>query len=77
MRKTLRKTIQRDPVRAARVKTVAELLGVSKRQVYRVIDGEQKNDLILETYMQINEGENLLLTAVKQSLEMQGFGPKN
>ena len=69
MLKILRKTKPRDPVIAARVKRTSELIGVSPRQVYRVIQGEQQNEKIMDTYMFLMEGEeNLLIEAVKKAV---------
>ena len=64
----MRKTRGRDTIKAARVIKTADVTGVSKRQVRRVIEGDQKNDKILEVYMEIEEGENLLLEAVKKAV---------
>lgn len=69
MIKTLTKTTHKDPVVAARVKRTAKLVGVSPRQVYRVIKGKQINEKIIDTYMFLQEGEeNLLLEAVKKAV---------
>ena len=52
---------------ATRVKRTAELHGVSKRQVYRVIKGEKFNEEILTTYMFLaGEEENMLVKAAKE-----------
>jgi hypothetical protein len=62
---------ERDPEKAIRVKRTAELAGVSERQVYRVIDGDQKNEEVLRIYMQLSEGENLLIEAIKKAVPIE------
>lgn len=58
---------KRLPEVATRVKRTAELHGVSKRQVYRVIKGEKFNEEILTTYMFLaGEEENMLVKAAKE-----------
>lgn len=61
----MEKSKTRDIQKAARVQKVAEITGYSKRQVQRVINGDQENEMIMRTYMEIAEGENLLLQQVK------------
>lgn len=56
----------RDSEVATRVKRTAELAGVSERYVYLVINGFRRSQKILGIYMQLQEGENLLLQAVKE-----------
>ena len=56
----------RDVRRAANIDYTAELTGVDKRSVQRVLAGDQRNERILSTYMEIDEGINLLLQSVKQ-----------
>ena len=56
----------RDSEVATRVKRTAELTGVDVRSVYRVLNGQQQNEKVLGIYMQLQEGENLLLQAVKE-----------
>jgi hypothetical protein len=70
----MEKTKKRDSAKAARVQKVANMAGVSIRQVYRVINGDQDNEDILSAYMELLEGENQLLVAVK---ELIPFNPKN
>lgn len=57
---------KRDSEVATRVKRTAELSGVDVRSVYRVLNGQQHNEKVLGIYMQLQEGENLLLQAVKE-----------
>ncbi len=68
MSKKLTKVKARDAEKAARVKKTAKLTGVTTKQVYRVINGDQKNEAVLLTYMEFSEGENLLLEAVKRAV---------
>ena len=44
---------------------VAHIHGVTADHVRKVIRGDRENDLILATYMQIIENDNLLLQAAK------------
>jgi response regulator of citrate/malate metabolism len=57
-----------DPLKAAKVKMTADIHRVSTRQVYRVIEGRQKNEKIIDVYMQLDEGINLLIEAVKKEV---------
>lgn len=69
MIKNIRKTTARDSDNATRVKRTAELCGVSTRQVYRVIKGDQVNSSILEIYMFLENGEkNLLIKAIEKAV---------
>lgn len=61
----MEKTIARDSERATRVKKVADLIGVSPRQVYRVLAGDQTNEQVLSAYMALAEGENKILEEVR------------
>lgn len=74
MAKNSEKTRTRDAVKAARVKKVNKITGVSERQIYRVINGEQENEEVVEVFMELTEREeqvfedirtNRLLEAVK------------
>ncbi|RTL47227.1 MAG: hypothetical protein EKK39_14755 [Sphingobacteriales bacterium] len=58
----------RDVKRAALVKKTAELMGVSQRYVNMVLAGERDSDCIISCYMELLEGENLLLEKVRQLL---------
>lgn len=62
----MKNTITRDTVNAARVHRVAEMAGVSKRYVRMVIKGKRENEQVLRAYMELAEGENALLEAVKE-----------
>jgi hypothetical protein len=76
MQKIVTKTKIRDSEKATRVKKVAKIIGCSTKEVYRVIYGDvttEQDRKILETYMELQEGENevfenLLLKAVKQAV---------
>lgn len=56
----------RDSEKASLVHKVSRLTGVSVRQVYRVINGESENEDVMRCYMELAEGENKLLLAVKE-----------
>lgn len=68
--KNISKNTERDPERAAIVKKVVRITGVSPRHVYRVIRGDRKNENVLSCYMEIleagNEMENRLKEEVKK-----------
>lgn len=67
MPKTMIKPNKRDSENATRVKRTAELCRVSTRTVERVINGDQKNEEVLSTYMFLAEGEkNLLIQAIEK-----------
>lgn len=61
----MEKRKHRDAETAARVKRIAEMFGISKRQVRRVISGDSSNEAVLRAYMEMAEGENLLIQEVK------------
>lgn len=66
MTKKIVKKDTRDALTAAMVKKTASITGVSERSVYRVLEGSQKNEDVLSTYMFLQEGDNLLLQSAKQ-----------
>lgn len=71
MLKNPNKSTKRDPETAIRVKRTAELVGVSTRTVYRVIIGDPTvekftAEKVMTVYMELKEGENQLIEAVKQ-----------
>lgn len=57
---------KKDCRRASTVKDTAELMGVSPRQVRRVLCGDQENEKIIEVFMEITERKNMLLEEVKK-----------
>jgi hypothetical protein len=57
---------KRNSEQATRVARTAEICGVSERQVYRVINGDSKNEDVLRVYMEFAEGENALVEMVKK-----------
>ena len=76
MPKNMRKTSERDSIKASRVKKTSILTGVSIRQIYRVIEGSQKNEKVLKVYMELQEKEekvfdNLLIKAVKKAVPFE------
>ena len=71
MQKRLNKTRERNPETAIRVKRTAELVGVSTRTVYRVVIGDpqiskETAEKVMMVYMELKEGENQLIEAVRQ-----------
>lgn len=69
----MRRTSKKSSETAIRVKRTADLAGVSVRTVYRVINGEEAEkataDRIMKIYMQLSEGESLLIKAVKEAIK--------
>lgn len=57
---------RRSAEKAAIVAKTAEIRGVSIRQVYRVISGDQENEAVFSTYMTLLEEFNKLPDAVRQ-----------
>ena len=64
--KSMEKTQRRDTIRAARVKRTAEIVGVSERYVNMVLEGERENEEVMIAFMELKEGENLLVESVKK-----------
>ena len=62
----MNKPTKREAEVATRVERTADITGVSKRYVRLVLNGERRNDQVLSIYMQLQEGETLLLQAVKE-----------
>jgi hypothetical protein len=58
--------IKRSAFNAAIVAQVAQLLGLSKRQVYYVLNGSRENQAVFNCYMTILEGNNQLIEEVKK-----------
>jgi predicted transcriptional regulator len=72
MQKIIEKPRGRSSEVAIRVKRTADIVGVSRRTVYRVIRGEETDketvEKIMVVYMQLSEGETLLIKAVKKAV---------
>lgn len=66
MAKKRTKQVTRDARRAATVKETAELIGVTPRAIQMILNGEIKNEKALSVFMEIDEGHNKLLKAVKE-----------
>lgn len=70
MSKITEKTKHRDPIRYARILRTAKIAGVTPRQVRRVCEEGQKNELVLETMVRLKQMEdhidNELLREVKK-----------
>jgi hypothetical protein len=62
----------RDVLRAALVGITAELTDRSPRFVNYVLSGTRKNEAVLTVYMELSEGSNLLMQAVKSLLPFEG-----
>ncbi len=60
------KNNKRQSESATRVERTAKLAGVSKRYVRLVINGERNNNNVMRIYMELQEGEDLLVKAVKE-----------
>jgi DNA-binding LacI/PurR family transcriptional regulator len=56
---------KKDVRRAATIKDTADVVGVSTRQVQRVLAGDQENEKVVAVYMEISERKNELLEQVK------------
>lgn len=67
MLKKSTKQAKRDPETAARVKKIGKVTGLSQRSVRRVIRGDQKNEKVLDAYMLLQEGEEILLKEIEQA----------
>lgn len=65
MLEKLNKTNKRDIERAAIIKKTADLHNISRRQVHRILNGENENKAVVETFMFLFEGENQLLQAAQ------------
>lgn len=61
----MKKTIKRDAFRASMVNKTADIVGVTPRQVRRIINGACKNERALTVYMNLLEGNNKLVKEVK------------
>lgn len=64
--KSMQKSNKRNTEQAAIVQKTAKLMGVSKRYVRMVVNGERKNEGVMTCYMEILERDNALLNAVKE-----------
>lgn len=62
----MRKSGKRDTQRAALTNKTAEIMGVSPRYVRMVINGERNDEAVLVVYMELKEGGNRLVEAVKK-----------
>jgi hypothetical protein len=70
MQKKMTKQPKRDPETVAIVKIVAKEKGLSQRSVRRVITGTQKNEEVLEAFMFMHEGVNLLKKAIRKAVPL-------
>lgn len=63
----MEKTKKRDAEIAARVKRTAEITGVTERSVRRVLSGDQVNEEVLATYMDLKELEDQAYETAKEN----------
>lgn len=71
----MRKTGSRDRFNTVLVSQTADITGYKMRYVYMVLQGIRENEAVLTVYMELKEGHNKLLEAVKQLVPFDG--PKN
>ncbi len=71
----MEKNSKRDTIKAATVLKTAELTGFSARYVRYVLEGKRINEGVATVYMELMEGENKLMEAVKQLVPFSG--PRN
>ena len=57
---------KRDVRRAANIKDTAEAMGVSTSLVRKTLDMTRNNDKVVEVFMFLHEGKNLLLEEAKR-----------
>jgi hypothetical protein len=62
----MEKKANRDTIRAARIKKTADIVGVSERQVQRVLNGDQQNEDVVMVFMELSEGETKLVQQVRK-----------
>lgn len=70
MTKILEKISDYDPLKPFLVERVAGMKGVTKAYVYMVLRGERDNDDIFSCYMELQEGTEKLLEAVKTAVPL-------
>jgi hypothetical protein len=66
MAKKTKDTIRRNTVKRALKETTAELTGVNERSVRRVLAGDQVNEKVMATYMELWERYPLMVEEVKR-----------
>lgn len=64
---------QRDAFKATLIHKTADITHVSTRQVRRVINGTSKNEAVMTVYMELLEGSNKLVDAVKMLVPFRGL----
>lgn len=70
MTNNLEKTTAYDPMKPFLVQKVADMHGVSKSYVYKILSCERENEEIFASYMELLEGTNNLLEAVKKAVPL-------
>ncbi|MNS11901.1 hypothetical protein D3C72_434530 [compost metagenome] len=66
--KVMEKRNKRDAEVAARVHKTMRITGVKKSMVYAVMAGDRKNDLVLSTYMSLQENEIYIENKLTQNI---------
>lgn len=64
----MNKTIGRDIKSAARVARTAAIVGVSKRTVNYVLNGERENEKVMDVFMTLVENERTLDNELTQAV---------
>ena len=67
----MNKNAKRSAKLAARVQKTAEITGFTTDYIYLVVRGDRKNTDVMQTYMFVHEGENKLLKAVRQLVDLK------
>lgn len=67
--------MKRDAFNAVLIQQTADITGVSDRHVRRVINGAYENEGVTTVYMELLEGNNKLLQAVKSLVPFEGHKP--
>jgi hypothetical protein len=63
-----REPVRRDHARAGLIKKTMEITGYSKDTVKRVLNGTRTNHEVMACYLELKEGDNKLLKAVKEAV---------
>ena len=64
---------KRDSIKAGIVQKVADMAGVKKDLVYKVLRGDRNNETVMMLYMELVEGQNKLVEAVKTLLPFERY----
>jgi len=61
----MRKSSKRNTKRAATVLETAEIIGLSTRQVQRVMSGDRQNENVVTVFMELKERKEALIEELK------------